>query len=166
MKVAITGHTSGIGQAVFNCIGNCTGFSRSNGCDIKDYNRIAFLARNHNVFINNAHSGFNQVYLLYAVFRMWKDLPCTIINISSDAPEQSIHRENVYAIEKLALDTAARQLSSISTTCKVKLIKFPYVDTPRVSHISEKKLPVNKAAQIVIDMITSDQLEKVIYASV
>ena len=37
MKIAITGHTKGIGKAcfdLFNTDNNCIGFSRSNGFDI------------------------------------------------------------------------------------------------------------------------------------
>ena len=84
MKIAITGHTSGIGKALYNRCKEQSlprhepiGFSRSNGYDInmltKTLKQFHTRATDCDVFVNNAHDKFAQVDLLYALWEEWKD---------------------------------------------------------------------------------------------
>lgn len=69
MKIAITGHTKGIGKSLYDyfCKNNHTvfGFSRSNGYDINlNQDRILDVVKDCDVFINNASSNDSQLQLL------------------------------------------------------------------------------------------------------
>ena len=63
MKIAITGHTKGIGKAIANLYPDYIGFSRSNDFDIGNpdcVNRIVELSKNCDIFVNNAYHGTTQ----------------------------------------------------------------------------------------------------------
>lgn len=88
LKIAITGHSKGIGKSIFDLLNkehNCIGFSRSNGYDISiDAERIIDSAKECDVFINNAYKDLNQVVLFDKLFELWKDDNTKqIINIGS-----------------------------------------------------------------------------------
>lgn len=79
MKVAITGHTYGIGKALetkFSVEGwQTVGFSRSNGYDIskaEDRNRIVEQSQDCDFFINNAYSTYAQCDLLFELWQAWQ----------------------------------------------------------------------------------------------
>jgi NAD(P)-dependent dehydrogenase (short-subunit alcohol dehydrogenase family) len=64
------------------------------------------------VFINNAHVGFEQCYLLERAFNAWKDDSTkTIINISSRAGLPNLSKGYMYAAQKAALDHMADNLT-------------------------------------------------------
>ena len=93
MKVAITGHTQGIGLAlksVYEQHGHhVLGFSRSNGYDItnsEDRKKIIQQIQDYDLFLNNAHDydqTFCGTYMLTELWETWKDQKKTIANISS-----------------------------------------------------------------------------------
>lgn len=68
MKIGITGHTSGIGQTLYEYFKEThevIGFSRSNGYDIDtDSEKIIKEVSNFDLFINNANSSNGQETLL------------------------------------------------------------------------------------------------------
>ena len=79
MKVAITGHTKGLGQAFFKHFQSHTviGFSRSNGYNIAnpaDRNKILDEIKDVDLFINNAYNNFDdsQLQLLIDVYNIWQ----------------------------------------------------------------------------------------------
>jgi len=86
MKLAITGHTKGIGKALYdraNIEGYETvGFSRSNGYDLS-LTRLVDKIVDADVFINNAYSPLYQTQLLRDILKEWKDKDKLIVNISS-----------------------------------------------------------------------------------
>jgi NADP-dependent 3-hydroxy acid dehydrogenase YdfG len=151
MQIGITGHTSGIGKAVFERLTaeghDVLGFSRICGFDINCPDEITKHARSCSVFINNAHDGFAQVELLHRLFEEWKNEPKLIICIGSNSPE-SWGRVHLYGTEKAALDHACLQLSQLHR-CRVTNLRLGYVDTPRVSHVSASKLTPQRVAEIV-----------------
>jgi NADP-dependent 3-hydroxy acid dehydrogenase YdfG len=84
MKVAITGHTRGIGLALATVFQNnnheVIGFSRSNGYDIETATQtIIEQAQGVDVFINNAYHPTGQTELLKALL----ELDTLIVNMSS-----------------------------------------------------------------------------------
>lgn len=90
MKVAITGHSQGIGKAladVFQTNGHTVlGFSRSNGFDIsKSASRISIIneSRDVDIFINNAYHPIGQLELLKEIIEQWRYVDKIIINIGS-----------------------------------------------------------------------------------
>lgn len=72
-KIIITGHTSGIGKAIYDKFTEIScreivGMSRSNGYDIdKDFDKIVAEAKGCELFINNAYRDGQQLKLLEAL---------------------------------------------------------------------------------------------------
>lgn len=64
MKIAITGHSKGIGKELYNIFDSdhqVEGFSRSNGFDIATHHKlIARSVKDCDVFVNNAWSGYHK----------------------------------------------------------------------------------------------------------
>ena len=86
LKVAITGHTKGIGQGFANYFKDqdVHGFSRSNGWDLTRKETCDALIHNLNdfdLFINNACIGDKQLYLFDNIFKLWFNKNKTIINV-------------------------------------------------------------------------------------
>lgn len=90
MKVAITGHSKGLGKALKNCFESnghtVMGFSRSNGYDISNCNdrsNIVTESAECDVFINNAWFPDVQQLMLSEVCDAFENTNKVIINISS-----------------------------------------------------------------------------------
>jgi len=95
MKIAITGHTAGLGKFLYNYFakeGNeVIGFSRSNGFDLQhDCDKICDAANGSDVFINNTCCLDKQLYLfnqlannvgkmivMGSTARLWTDILAT-----------------------------------------------------------------------------------------
>lgn len=120
-----------------------TGVRRGLGKALKDKMNCVDSLEECDVFINCKHDGFTQVELLYAAAA----LDLKIINIGSNSPDQNKSKPHVYQIEKSALDKANDQLfyQGINTT----IIRFGYFDSPRVKHITNKKMPIEYCVSII-----------------
>lgn len=159
MKYAITGHTQGIGKCLFEKLSpNIVGFSKSNGYDINssnDRHKIIDQISDCDIFINSAHSGFGQIYLLIDLVRAWADFENKkIINIGSRAAEVKLPKYRFdlleYQAEKFSLKSITTMLSmSESVKCKIEYKWFGYVGTERIL----KKYPHFTQS----DYITTDQ---------
>lgn len=86
MKIVITGHTKGIGKAIFDFFSQnghtVIGLSRSNGNDLLGLN-VADHLKDADVFINNAYVKDHQTRCLKDAIEYWKDTNKLIININS-----------------------------------------------------------------------------------
>ena len=105
MKIAITGHTKGIGKALYSVFSEnghtVYGFSRSNGYDIStDFDSIIDRVKECDVFVNNAYYPVYQTQLLTKVYELWQDRDKTIINISSKQSRVDIEWAQEYINEK------------------------------------------------------------------
>ena len=91
MKIALTGHSNGLGQALFEFLSQkyeVIGFSRSNGYDIKnpsDREKIIKESKDCDIFINLVHNYYHQTDLLLELHKSWKGLQKYIINIGTSA---------------------------------------------------------------------------------
>jgi len=76
MRIAITGHTSGIGRALAGVLKSrgheILGLSRREGYNIGSFVKIANLIEPCDVFINNAQVSYAQTELLYEVWNKWR----------------------------------------------------------------------------------------------
>ena len=170
MKIAITGHTSGIGKSIHDLLQkeghDVTGYSRSNGWDLSNIDRRKKLCLDIDdaeVFINNALPLSNeghpdywaQVDLLYRFYYAWKDTNKIIICIGSNAAKSYRSRTypSEYAISKVALHEAVYQLQSSQPTCKIVVIAPGYVDTPMVADRDQEKLDPLVVANVVRTII-------------
>lgn len=79
MKCVITGHTTGLGKAMFDhfeALGwEVIGLSRSTGYDLRtNLDKVIEIANNSDLFINNANVDFAQLELLNKVKRQVKQI--------------------------------------------------------------------------------------------
>jgi len=160
MKIAITGHTQGIGKRAYDRLcPDIIGFSRSNGYDITkldDRKRIIEESNHCDIFINNATAEFGQTLLFLELFNNWQYQNKTIINVGSRIAEIKIlpkDRQDLlkYQAEKLILKEMSYQVSGV---CTVKYRWFAYVGTEKIL----KKYPHFTET----DYITEDQAVDII----
>lgn len=163
MKVAITGHTSGIGKRLYDRLApDAIGFSLSSGYDITksiDRYKIIEESQHCDLFINNATAEFGQTLLFLELFDRWKNQNKTIINVGSRIAEIKIlpnNRQNLlkYQAEKLILKEMSSRVSGV---CVVKYKWFAYVGTEKIL----KKYPYFTTD----DYITEDQAVDIILSS-
>jgi short-subunit dehydrogenase involved in D-alanine esterification of teichoic acids len=170
MKYAITGHTSGIGKALFDHFGsqghNCIGFSKSVGYDINNAShreQIVNQCVDYDVFINNAysHSSNSQLFMLQEMYASWKNLNKIIINISSRITEFSPDNSSIdqrYRTHKQEQDVFCLKKYS---NPQVFNLKPGMVDTPRVMSYNHNKLAVEDIVKIVSFVIDNRDSYKI-----
>lgn len=136
MKIAITGHSAGIGQALSNIYiqqgHEVVGLSRRNGYNIKSIPKIADQIEPCDVFINNAQAGFAQTELLFEIWARWKNTEKTIIVISTQMtsfPVTVIPDMELYKLQKDTLEEAIKQLRYKHSKCRLVLVKPGKVNT-------------------------------------
>lgn len=133
--IGLTGHTAGLGAALYERLPQARVFSRSNGYNINsldDRCRIVDELADCNVFINNAHNGFGQISLLQQVFTAWQDQPKLILNIGSRASEYSYGVNWTYSAEKAALMDLTKSLTLLGKPCRITTLCFGYIGTERI----------------------------------
>jgi NAD(P)-dependent dehydrogenase (short-subunit alcohol dehydrogenase family) len=120
MKIAITGHTRGIGKAlaeVYAAQGHeIVGLSKSQGHDINRPETLVPIIEPCDVFINNAQDGFAQTQLLFEVWDKWQNnYNKKIINIGAKMSQEPLCTVpgvwmTRYRVQKTTMDEAIRQL--------------------------------------------------------
>jgi short-subunit dehydrogenase len=120
MKISITGHTQGLGSALYRNLINhghdVIGLSLDNEYNIHDTERILEQVLPTECFINNAQSGFAQTELFLAVSKQWLNVPDKkIINIGSllmllPSSPYSSWNDLEYFVHKLSLQEAVKQV--------------------------------------------------------
>jgi NAD(P)-dependent dehydrogenase (short-subunit alcohol dehydrogenase family) len=87
MKIAITGHTAGIGQALAKFYSqqghDIVGLSRREGNNIRNIPKIADQIEPCDVFVNNAQAGYAQTELLFEMAQRWTGTKKRIVVIST-----------------------------------------------------------------------------------
>ena len=137
MKIAITGHTRGLGaefkKAYENSGHEVAVFSRSNGYDLRNWDHMQKMLNQiieYDMFINIAKPDFVQTTILYELWKRWKNQERVIINISSGITYTPICPKNLfddpnmdaYRTAKIALNEASAQLSFKSFWPKILLV--------------------------------------------
>lgn len=169
-KVLLTGHSRGLGEAIYNELQadySVTGASRSNGKNIRDI--VCNEYSDFDILINNAYHSTGQLEVLKAFYQMWKGQAKTIINIGTaglDAAGRPYETLN-YNASKKQLETYSRWISDNDSACKCMLFSPGFMKTDLVKSKmeywpEEKKakfdnceLDVQYAAKIVRMMIES-----------
>ena len=163
MKIAITGHTHGIGKAFAEQLTErghtIIGISRRDGQNIRRVPYTASLIEPCDMFINNAQTQFAQTELLYEVWQRWQGLERYIWNISTMMTELPINSTpdgqddivmSQYRTQKLALEEASRQLRFKSTWPKISIIRPGGVATQPTWN-NKNKADVNQWVKSIID---------------
>jgi NADP-dependent 3-hydroxy acid dehydrogenase YdfG len=158
MRVAITGHTGGIGLAIadaFRARGDeVLGLSRSTGHDLARPEEIVAAAEGCDVLVNNRHQ-YNddcQLRVLFLMAERWRGQDKLIVNMGSRAGECYVQgREDPYSIYKHALDAACEQLSSRpDQQPRVVNVRPGFVDTDSVRGHQVFKLGPEDIARVVL----------------
>lgn len=145
--IAITGHASGIGKALFERYPGALGFDLANGYNIDvDIKRILEESKHCNVFINNAYHYNRQTDLLEAWYQQHQDDKFIIVNISSIAADSNLNINNElsflaeYAEYKKNLNKLSFDINFSKSCCKSIIIMPAIVDT-------DFAIPLNPADQ-------------------
>ena len=166
MKIAITGHKKGIGQAFAEQLTarghDIVGISRSDGENIRRVAHTASLIEPCDMLINNAISFYAQTELLFEVWHRWQDIKEThyIWNISTklceldhdiDINGLTLRESMQYRNQKMALELAHRQLNSQASNIKMSLIRPGDVRTQSWSN------PDSITAEDYVKQVLSEQ---------
>ena len=116
MKCVITGHTTGLGKAIYNAFKDAEweviGVSRQTGYDLTtDIDRVVELVNSADLFINNANVDRVQINLLNAVNKNIKQ-----IVLGSVAGEFNQQLQSDYSQHKADLAQRCRELSLLPDT--------------------------------------------------
>lgn len=159
MKIAITGHSKGIGKAIADLYytDEVVGFSRSNGYDISDPTTIDrvlknVLELNCDVFVNNAYHSVSQTTLFEGLLKYWNTDPSkTIVNINSRTIYNAPNQRQYTADKKVLRSSAVNAIRDIDRKCRVININPGYVKTDMTQAVHEK-----------FNMLTPEQLASMI----
>ena len=169
MKIAITGHTAGIGQAFTNILESrgheIMGISRRTGDNIRRIEHTANLIESCDMFINNAQTQYAQTELLYAVWQRWQGQEKYIWNISTQMTESPINSTpdgqndltmSQYRNQKLALEGASRQLRFKNAWPQISIIRPGGVATQETFD-NTNKADVNLWAKSIVDIFSHNE---------
>jgi NAD(P)-dependent dehydrogenase (short-subunit alcohol dehydrogenase family) len=170
MKIAITGHSAGIGKAladIYESKGHkIVGLSRRNGYNIRSISKLVEKIKDCDWFINNAQIGYAQTELLFAVYKEWQGKANKkIINISTMMTAEPIStlpglEMTEYYVQKYALEEAVRQLRYYHDWPKLCLIKPGAIATQPGQTSPRPYANVNEWAQKVVQLLdTGPDLE-------
>lgn len=167
MKVAITGHTRGIGAGLAKRFADknydVVGFSRSNGFDLIDLELRKFAIeqiKECDVFVNNFFYYDTQLVLLKEIFQSWIDKKDKyIINIGSSssyyidiADLRGNPQLHAYAKQKQKADSAIRSLH-LKTQHSWPIIfniRPGYIDTDMVKRVTDPKMSIETAVDVIM----------------
>ena len=130
MRIAITGHSAGIGQAltkIYTEQGHeVVGLSRRNGYNIRSLPKVVSMIEPCDMFINNAQVGYAQTELLFEVWRRWKGQQKYIVNISTQMTDMLLPPKeewDEYIIQKKAMELASQLLENRNPWPKLLLVR-------------------------------------------
>jgi NAD(P)-dependent dehydrogenase (short-subunit alcohol dehydrogenase family) len=178
MKVAITGHTKGIGQGLYNYFQtrghNVCGFSRSNGFALPAAEfQILDAIKDCDIFVNNALPVSSQLFLLKKLWPLWAQQDKKIIvigsvlshipvdSIISQVPdgwaEHGLEQTQYYRQVKKELDDLCKALRYESTAVRCSLISIHpgYVATNIFAEVGAQHPPIDQCLSVdqVVDLV-------------
>lgn len=171
MKVAITGHTSGLGKALkerFESSGHTViGFCITTGYDISDTearSRIIAESADCDVFINNAYYPNSQHLMFESAYNAFDNTEKTIINIGSKVIDinlsQHEHDEwlSTYHCDKTALQELVKD-KYLKPNPRILNVLSGLINTNMSSGRKDPKIDVVDVADLIYQMfILRDRL--------
>ena len=157
MRVAITGHSAGIGQCFAEILSErgheVVGLSRRNGNNIRSLQKIIGPIVECDWFINNAQAGYAQTELLYKVWHQWHNQRKLIWLIGSIMSTQynTEFEMQEYKLQKQTLDQAYYNLKNTSSKCRLVLIRPGIVATQPHNTAGVDSAPVRDWCEAVVD---------------
>ena len=173
MKVAITGHTGGIGQGLYNYFQErgyqVGGFSEDNGFLLPDAeSQILEQIEDCDIFVNNALPVTSQINLLTQLWPKWKDADKKIIVLGSIASQMDSVTTEVeeYRQQKQELDSLCKSLQygtwpNPFSRCSLLVIHPGFVTTNLINHLGLPSNQCMSVAQVVsvVDYMLNSPLE-------
>jgi NADP-dependent 3-hydroxy acid dehydrogenase YdfG len=132
MKIAITGGTAGIGQALGNAYESrgheVLRISRRTGHNIRVIPKIADVIEQCDMFINNAQVGYAQTELLFEIAQRWSGTGKQIMVISTMMTQDTVSvlsglDMDAYRVQKVALEEAVKQLRHRRLGVKITIVR-------------------------------------------
>ena len=132
MKIAITGHTAGIGQALaeeYMLDGHeVVGLSKRDGNNIRNIPKICDQIEPCDVFVNNAQAGYAQTDLLFEMTQRWQGTRKHIIVISTMMTQDPVSvipglDMDHYRVQKVALEEAVQQIRHHRLGVKITIVR-------------------------------------------
>jgi NADP-dependent 3-hydroxy acid dehydrogenase YdfG len=132
MKIAITGHTAGIGQALakeYQLSGHeIVGLSQRDGNNIRNTPKICDKIEPCDVFVNNAQAGYAQTELLFEMAERWSGTGKQIIVISTMMTQEPVSSltgldMDHYRLQKVTLEEAVRQIRHRRLRVKIVVVR-------------------------------------------
>lgn len=132
MKIAITGGTAGIGQALGNeyqARGHeVLSLSRRTGYNIRVIPKIADAIESCDMFINNAQAGYAQTELLFEMAQRWSGSGKHIMVISTMMTQDPVSvlpglDMDAYRVQKVILEEAVKQIRNRRTGVNITIIR-------------------------------------------
>jgi len=162
MKIAITGHSAGIGQALASIYEEngheVIGLSRRNGYNIRSLPKVAGMIEPCDMFVNNAQVGFAQTELLFEVWRRWRGQQKYIVNVGTQMTDMLLPPKeewDEYIIQKKALDLATQLLEHRSEWPRLLLVRPGSIATQPGQTLPDY-MDVDEYAQGVIEWIAKN----------
>jgi hypothetical protein len=174
MKVAITGHASGIGQGLYNYFQErgylVQGFDQTNGFVLPDAeSRILELIEDCDIFINNSLPVASQISLLKQLWPKWKNADKKIIVLGSilSQMESTVPSEvEEYQQQKNELVRVCKSLQygtwpNLFYQCSLMVVHPGAVATNLVSHLGIPAEMCMSVAQVVnvVDYLLNSPFE-------
>jgi NAD(P)-dependent dehydrogenase (short-subunit alcohol dehydrogenase family) len=160
MKIAITGHSRGIGASLYEVFKNkgheVIGFSRSNGFDISNNTQeILSLSNDADVFINNAYHPTAQLSLLEKMTESWNGTDKIIVNISSKITYYTGPGQNKFTEYILAKNKQNNFVKSRLTNAFPRILNVVpgFVDTDMTKEFLNVKTDPNKIAEVIYSLL-------------
>lgn len=133
MKIAITGHSAGIGAAFASIYADrgheIIGLSRRNGFNIRNLPRALGAIEPCDMLINNAQAGFAQTELLVAAWENWRGLEnkciiniSTMMTLKNNSAGGDLGMET-YRVQKIALEEMHWRLRELEGSPRMIMIK-------------------------------------------
>jgi NADP-dependent 3-hydroxy acid dehydrogenase YdfG len=138
MKIAITGGTAGIGQALGNEYEirghEILRLSRRTGHNIRVIPKISDMIEPCDMFVNNAQAGYAQTELLFEMVKRWQGTRKHIIIISTMMTQDPISPipgldMDAYRIQKISLEEVVKQIRHQQLKIKLTLVRPGMVGT-------------------------------------
>jgi NAD(P)-dependent dehydrogenase (short-subunit alcohol dehydrogenase family) len=160
VKIAITGHTAGIGQALCNEYilkgHEIVGLSKRDGNNIRNTPKICDRIEPCDVFVNNAQAGYAQTELLFEMAQRWQGTKKHIIVISTMMTQDPISvlpglDMLAYHQQKIALEEMVKQLRHQRLGVKITIVRPGYIAT-QPGQTVPPAADVNNWAKTLLDL--------------
>jgi NADP-dependent 3-hydroxy acid dehydrogenase YdfG len=138
MKIAITGHTAGIGRAIaeeYQLMSHeIVGLSQRDGNNIRNTVKICDQIEPCDIFVNNAQAGYAQTELLFEMTQRWQGTKKHIIVISTMMAQEPVSvlpglDMDQYRVQKVALEEAVSQIRFKRLGINITVVRPGYIAT-------------------------------------